>query len=124
MFAYSTGSDDGDNAAGGGPVELITDVNWSEDRFQVFDRDRLRRRHLGAGAGADLQQRGRQCACGAIWAGNGSGATGWPPSSTFGGRTYVAIDQGGAFGSFSDADDLLLDITGATGTIGAGNFTT
>jgi hypothetical protein len=42
----------------------------------------------------------------------------------FQGRTYVAIDQGGAFGSFQDANDLLLDITGAVGTIGAGNFTT
>jgi hypothetical protein len=41
--------------------------------------------------------------------------------STFADRTYRAIDQATA-GSFLDADDRLLDITGATGTIGASNF--
>jgi serralysin len=40
---------------------------------------------------------------------------------TFGGRTYLAIDQNN-LGAFADTDDLLIDITGATGTIGASNF--
>jgi hypothetical protein len=40
---------------------------------------------------------------------------------TFGGRTYVAIDQANT-GAFADADDLLLDITGVTGTIATSNF--
>ena len=39
---------------------------------------------------------------------------------TFGGRTYLAINL--ANNGFLDADDLLLDITGVTGTIGSGNF--
>jgi hypothetical protein len=49
----------------------------------------------------------------------------WPAAAaqfTFAGRTYLAIDRASP-GSFVDADDLLLDITGATGTIGASNFT-
>ena len=40
---------------------------------------------------------------------------------TFGGHTYLAIDQAG-FRAFADAQDLLIDITGATGTIAAGSF--
>ena len=41
-------------------------------------------------------------------------------------RAYltVAVDQAGAFGAFIDTDDLLFDITGMTGTIAVGNFTT
>ena len=39
---------------------------------------------------------------------------------TFGGRTYLAINL--ATDGFSDTDDLLLDITGATGTIATSNF--
>jgi hypothetical protein len=34
---------------------------------------------------------------------------------TFGGRTYLAINLAG--NGFNDSDDLLLDITGFTGTI-------
>jgi hypothetical protein len=40
---------------------------------------------------------------------------------TFGGRTYVAIDQV-VFGTFVDTDDLLLDITGVTGAIATSSF--
>jgi hypothetical protein len=36
----------------------------------------------------------------------------------------VAIDQGGAFGAFTDTLDLLIDITGVTGTVSLANFTT
>ncbi len=122
VFAYSTGSDDGDNVAGGGPTELITDLNWSEDRVQVFAAIAAAG-GISAGAAANLQQAADN-ALGAIWAGNGSGAIRVAAQFDFGGRTYVAIDQGGAFGSFQDANDLLLDITGAVGTIGTGNFTT
>jgi hypothetical protein len=38
------------------------------------------------------------------------------------GRTYLAINQ--AAPGFQDATDLLLDITGVTGTIDAGEFIT
>jgi hypothetical protein len=39
----------------------------------------------------------------------------------FGGRTYLAIDQV-TLGTFLDAEDLLLDITGATGAIATSSF--
>ncbi len=42
---------------------------------------------------------------------------------TFGGRSYLAINQDAARNAFDDTGDLLLDITGVTGTIGAGDFT-
>jgi hypothetical protein len=41
---------------------------------------------------------------------------------TFGGRTYVAVNQDTAFNGFDDTGDLLVDITGATGTIATSNF--
>jgi hypothetical protein len=43
---------------------------------------------------------------------------------TFGGRTYLAINQDTGLNTltFDDGYDLLLDITGATGTISTGNF--
>jgi hypothetical protein len=54
----------------------------------------------------------------------GSDGANWVGAQfTFGGRTYLAVDQGGVQGTFTDANDILLDITGATGTISAGNFT-
>ena len=44
------------------------------------------------------------------------------PAKTFGGRTYLAIEQTAGNNTFTDATDLLLDITGATGAIATSNF--
>ena len=41
---------------------------------------------------------------------------------TFGGRTYLAINQDTVFNAFDGTRDLLLDITGVAGTIGSSNF--
>ena len=41
VFVYAARCDDGNSAAGGGPVELITDVNWAEDRFRCVHDGRL-----------------------------------------------------------------------------------
>ena len=41
---------------------------------------------------------------------------------TYHGREYLAVDLGGANNLFNDWDDLLVEITGATGTIGANDF--
>ena len=41
---------------------------------------------------------------------------------TFGGRAYLAINQDATRNAFDDAGDLLLDITGVTGTIATSNF--
>jgi hypothetical protein len=46
----------------------------------------------------------------------------WRPHFTFGGHACLAINQDGAFNAFDDAGGLLLDITGAAGTIAASNF--
>jgi hypothetical protein len=46
----------------------------------------------------------------------------WRRSSPSTGHEYLAIDQGGFFNAFTDAVDLLMEITGATGTIGANDF--
>ena len=37
-------------------------------------------------------------------------------------HTYLAIAGTAGSNTFNDVTDLLLDITGATGAIGAGNF--
>ena len=44
-----------------------------------------------------------------------------PPRWSGAGRTYLAIDQVNT-GAFADGDDLLVDITGVTGTIATSNF--
>lgn len=122
VFRYAAASEDGDNATGGGPVEFITDVNWAEDRIQTSVGVAFAA-NMGAGTGVNLAT----AATNAIAAANalaGGGATQVGAQFTFGGRTYLAINQDAAFTTFNDATDLLLDITGVTGTIGASNFTT
>ena len=53
VFAYAEARDDGDNAAGGGPVERITDLNWAADRIQAFEPVAFAA-NIGTGTGADL----------------------------------------------------------------------
>ncbi len=120
VFAYAGAGDDGNNAAGGGPIEQITDVNFDEDRFRVL---------LGidfaavtsSGAAINLED-AADAAMGAARALNGN--TGRVAAQfDFNGRTYLTIDQSNpGNGVFTDQFDLLLDITGATGTIGANDF--
>jgi hypothetical protein len=122
VFRYAASDEDGDNAAGGGPVEFITDVSWAEDRIQTPVAVAFAA-NVGAGTGVNLAT----SATNAIAAANalaGGGATQVGAQFTFSGRTYLAINQDAAFTTFNDATDLLLDITGVTGTIGASNFTT
>jgi Ca2+-binding RTX toxin-like protein len=127
LFAYSLsagngGAADGDNANAGGPVELITDVNFAEDRFQVFTAVTFAAAS-SPGAAANLED-AADAAVGAVFALAGGGANRVAATFAFNGRSYLAIDQGGAFGAFTDSFDLLLDITGFTGTVATGSFTT
>jgi Ca2+-binding RTX toxin-like protein len=120
VFAYADGGGDGDNAGAGGPVEVITDVNFDEDRFQapiavVFANN------TGAGTGANLNEAANN-ALNASAALSGNAANITATTFTFGGQTYLAINQVGA--GFQDATDLLLNITGATGTINTTDFIT
>jgi hypothetical protein len=41
---------------------------------------------------------------------------------TFGGRTYLAINQDATLNAFDDTGDLLFDITGVTGAIATSRF--
>lgn len=117
MFYYNGAVEDGDNAAGGGPVEWITDVNWAEDRFDTTPNITFAT-NTGAGTGVDLNASANN-AIAAATALNG-GVDTVAAQFTFGGRSYLAINLGNA--GFLDADDLLLDITGVTGTIATSNF--
>ena len=119
VFLYTAASEDGNNAAGGGPVEFITDVDWSVDRFDTTPNVTFAA-NMGAGTGATLNASANN-AIAAAFALGGGGATVAAAQFTFAGRTYVAIDQAN-FGAFADTDDLLVDITGVTGAIATSSF--
>jgi Ca2+-binding RTX toxin-like protein len=117
VFVYNDADDDGNNATGGGPVEQITDLDWSVDRFDTTPNLSFAF-NAGAGTGATLAT----SATNAINAAAALGGTQLVAAQfTFGGRTFLAMNTDGA-ANFADASDLLVDITGVTGTIGNGNF--
>jgi Ca2+-binding RTX toxin-like protein len=120
VFAYADAGGDGNNAAGGGPLELINDVNWAEDKFDTATQVTFAA-NMGAGTGGDLNASANN-AIAAAFALAGGGVNEVAAQFTFGGRTYVAINQDAAFNTFTDATDLLIDITGVTGTIATTNF--
>ncbi len=121
MFRYFTGAgEDGDNANAGGPIEVITDVNFVEDRFQVMQTVGFAA-NVGAVNSGNLEA-SAELAIQAVLALGGGGAQHVAAQFTFNGHEYLAIDQGGANNLFTDMFDLLVDITGATGTIGANDF--
>ena len=91
VFGYADAAEDGDNAAGGGPVELITDVNWAEDKFRPPAAVTFAT-NTGAGTGVDLNASANN-AIAAAFALAGGGAAIVAAQFTFGGRTYLAIDQ-------------------------------
>ena len=110
-----TAADDGNNAAGGGPLELVTDVDWSEDRFDTADPGDVRRQH-GRRHRRRPQRLGQQRHRGGVRARRrrrqpGGGAVHLR-------RPHLPGDQPG-WGAqrVPDTGDLLLDITGVTGTI-------
>ncbi len=121
VFTYSSPDDDGNNAGAGGPVEFLTDVNWRDDFVATPVQVAFAANVSGSTTGANLAAQANS-AIEAVFALNGN--TGVVAAQfTFGERTYLAIDQAN-LGAFSDTDDLLLDITGASGAIASGNFTT
>ena len=77
--------------------------------------------NVGVGTGADLNA----AANGAIAAGYllaGSTSQNVAAQFTFGGRTYLAVNQDATYNQFDGMRDMLFDITGVSGTIGAINF--
>jgi Ca2+-binding RTX toxin-like protein len=125
VFAYLgalNGGQDGNNAVGGGPVEQITDLDWSADKFDT-QLNVTFAANMGAGTGANLNAAATNALAAAFALGGSGGAQVTAAQFTFSGRTYVVIEQTTAGTAvFDDATDLLLDITGATGTIATSNF--
>ena len=122
VFYYLNDPDeDGDNAVAGGPIEQITDVNFDEDRFRVFNAVSYAA-NVGAVNGANLEASAEIAIQASLALGGGGAAQHVAAQFTFNGREYLAIDQGGLNNLFTDDFDLLVDITGATGTIGANDF--
>jgi hypothetical protein len=95
-------------------------VNFSEDRFATGVTVTFAA-NMGAGTGGDLNASANN-AIAAAFALSGNPAAQVAAQFTFGGRTYLAINQDGALNAFLDAGDLLIDITGATGAIATSNF--
>ena len=119
VFAYTDGDDDGNNAAGGGPLSRSP---TSTCRWTSSDRrgGQLRRQHGGRHRRGP--ERIGQNAIAAAFALGGSGAAVVAAQLTFGGRTYLVAEQTAGTALFADATDLLIDITGVTGSIATGNF--
>jgi hypothetical protein len=92
-------------------------VNFSEDKFDTTPNITFAT-NTGAGTGGTLVASANN-AINSATALNG-GVDTVAAQFTFGGRSYLAINL--ANNGFLDADDLLLDITGVTGSIGSGNF--
>jgi hypothetical protein len=99
--------------------KLIADVDFAVDRFLTPVRATFAA-NMGARTGVDLNASASN-AIAAAFALAGGGAAVVAAQLTFGGRTYLAIDQV-SFGAFADDEDLLLDITGMTGSIAASSF--
>src|SRR5262249_38882863 len=87
VLAYANAGEDGDNAVGGGPVELITDVDFSADRFDVATPVTFAA-NMGAGTGGDLNASANN-AIAAAFALAGGGANNVAAQFTFAGRTYL-----------------------------------
>ncbi len=121
VFAYSAGTDDGSGAGSNGPVELLTDVNFNEDRFQTPVAVVFAANVGEQWGGGDLTQAANDALTASATL-SGSAANITAAQFTFRGLTFLAINQVGA--GFQDATDLLLQITGATGTIDATDFIT
>ena len=96
-------------------------MNWAEDRFQTpIDRDL---RHQTAPAPAPTLRASANNAIAAAFALAGGGVPRGGGAVHLR-RPHLSGDRNQDVGlaGFDDADDLLLDITGATGTIATSNF--
>jgi Ca2+-binding RTX toxin-like protein len=125
VFEYLFSSDDGNNAAGGGPIERITDLNWAEDRFDVGVPVTFATDMTGRTTGPNLAAQADSAIAGAFALAGADPLERVAVQFAFNGRAYLAVDSafGGVEGRFDDRDDVLLDITGVVGTISAGGFT-
>jgi hypothetical protein len=73
VFVYAGAGEDGNNAADGGPVELITDVNWADDRFDTPTQVTFAA-NVGASTGANLNASANNAIAAAFALAGGGGA--------------------------------------------------
>ena len=99
----------------GSPISI-----GSRTRIQAFEVVAFAA-NVGAGIGANVNA-AADGAIAAAFALHGSVNANVVAQFTFNGRTYLAINQDTTFGAFTDTGDLLIDITGAAGTIATANF--
>ena len=95
-------------------------MNFDEDRFRLTGTVDVAGQ-IGVAYGANLAE-AATWAIGAVLDLHGGGGQHVAAQFTYHGREYLAVDLGGANNLFNDWDDLLVEITGATGTIGANDF--
>jgi Ca2+-binding RTX toxin-like protein len=116
-FLYLSPFDDG-NGAAGGAIDMVTDLNWAEDNLalQAGPAVDFARNYGSAFTGQGTLASAAQTAVSTAFAEAASAGCNVAAQFTFGGRTYLVADVNNV-GSFTDTDDLLIDITGATGTI-------
>jgi Ca2+-binding RTX toxin-like protein len=120
VFLYASADEDGNKVAAGGRIEHLTDLNWAEDRIDTFNPVALAA-DVGAQSGANLTAAASNAIEAALTLTGGANVN-VSAQFTFDGRTFLAINQDTAYGRFTDAGDLLIDITGVTGTIATTNF--
>ena len=90
----------------GPSVEVITDVNFDEDRFNVMQAIGFAA-DIGVVNAANLQTAADSAIQTAFIQGGANQHV--AAQFTFNGREYLAIDQGSFFNAFTDAVDLLMD---------------
>jgi hypothetical protein len=113
VFIYESLADDGSS---GGTVEFITDLNWAADSFD-FPWSVEFAAVTSAGSAGSLGQAAANALL-AAWQQNGSADVNVCAAFAFQGRTYLVADSNLTHnGAFQNNDDILVDITGATGTI-------
>ncbi len=95
---------------------------WSADKFDTSLAVTFAA-NMGAGIGGDLNASANNALAAAFALGGSGAAQVSAAQFTFGGRTYVVIEQTAAgTAAFDDTTDLLIDITGVAGTIATSNF--
>ena len=116
FFFTSVGEDN--NASAGGLIDTITDLDWTDDDVHLNGVTPNFARNYGAAFASQgtLASAASAAASTAFVDGGASAGTRDAAQFTYGGRTYLLVEAA-SFGSFVDIDDLLVDITGATGTI-------
>jgi Ca2+-binding RTX toxin-like protein len=122
VFIYDDPTEDG--ILGLQPIERLTDVNYNQDQiFTPLAVVTFARNYgnLFASQGTLLSAAEAAISTAFVDGGGDTATTVAAASFTFGGRTFLAVDQDG-FGFFDDFDDLLLDVTGATGTLSSTTF--